>query len=135
MTFWRRLWNSPNTMLGLAYGGLGHLFGRARGLTPSIGLHSGAIEFYGNPFGGVGAITLGEVIVYNLDPDMEFNGSTVRAHELAHVVQGQVVGPLYLPLHLIGGLRAWLRGEAWSAPGNRNFMEVGPYSRPPRPWP
>jgi DNA replication protein DnaC len=62
--------------------------------------------------------------------------------KLQHTLQGQVLGPLYLPANIIGGVTATLGtpftgpgpgGSPWHGP--LNFMERGPMAMPPRPWP
>jgi hypothetical protein len=61
-----KLWNSINTVIGLVYGGIGHMVGLAMGTNPDISFGNNAIQFTNNPFGGVGAITLGNTITYGL---------------------------------------------------------------------
>lgn len=51
--------NAPNTLVGLAYGGAGHAAGLALGTEPYVTVGANAIQFRDNPFGGAGAITLG----------------------------------------------------------------------------
>ena len=41
-----KVWNLPNTLLGLAYGVVGHLAGWLRGLRPRISLGNNAIQFH-----------------------------------------------------------------------------------------
>jgi hypothetical protein len=50
------------------------------------------------------------------------------------LIQGQVAGPLYFPLHILGK-GAGLLFNKGNTEGSANFMESGPYSYPPRPWP
>ncbi len=148
-----KLWSAPNTALGLAYGLAGHAVGQANRLRPGdqpdprIQVGNNAVEFVNNPFGGVGAITLGNTITYGgdpLDPKDEFftrkgtqpwsveQGREFVEHERQHTVQGQQLGPFYLPSNLLGGLNGLLRDRDWHSPHNWN--ERGPYSEPPRPW-
>lgn len=134
-----KLWNAPNTLLGLAYGGIGHLAGwgaYALGLqdrAPSIGFGDNAIQFSNNPFGGAGAITLGNAQVFSGSPnDLAADGNRIGEHEMQHTYQGQLLGPLYLPSNLLGGLSGLLFGGDWHAP--QNWNEVGPQQNPPRPW-
>lgn len=63
-----KLWNLPNTLLGLAFGGLGHLVGMTGYLLglcpwPTISFGNNAIQFENNPFMS-SAMTLGNVIIY-----------------------------------------------------------------------
>jgi hypothetical protein len=68
------VWASPNTALGLAYGGVGYLYGAATGQDVKVSIGNNAIQFEGNPinpFDMNGAITLGNAINYvgNANPD------------------------------------------------------------------
>jgi hypothetical protein len=64
----------------------------------------------------VGAVTLGQAILHR--PGMLDDGTpTARltlAHELAHTRQHDLLGPLYLPLHLLAQAASWVmtRGRA-----------------------
>jgi hypothetical protein len=53
----------------------------------------------------VGAVTLGHVILHRpglfVDPAAGRAGRCVLAHELAHTRQHDVLGPLYLPAHVL----------------------------------
>jgi len=62
------------------------------------------------------------------------NNITLAQHEVQHTYQGQVTGPLYIPLNLIGGVASSIVDKKWNGP--LNFMETGPQSTPPRatPW-
>ena len=66
-------------------------------------------------------ITFGH-IVFVLDP----NNRTVIKHELIHVFQNQIFGPLFFPIYGIASLIAWL----W--PGKHyyrdNFLERWAYT-------
>lgn len=146
--------NLPNTILGLAYGGLGMGVGRVlyeldpTRQVPRVISHNGRTQFFDNPFAGVGAITLGEVTLYNDDPYSDqgrdawsgveaSEGHPVWEHEQQHVIQGRQLGPLYLPSNLLGGMLAVLHPgdrphDAWHGP--RNWNEVGPAMNPARPW-
>lgn len=153
-----KVWNAPNTAIGLGYGLAGYAAGQLNRLRPGdqpdprIRVGNNAVEFVNNPFGGAGAITLGNTITYDGDPydpnDEGWNGyrrvtgQDVRDHERQHTYQGQQLGPLYLPSNLLGGLRAlahdrYVDPEGKSRPdwhGARNWNERGPQSNPPRPW-
>jgi hypothetical protein len=131
-----KLWSAPNTALGLVYGLLGHLIGLARTGSrqpgPRIQLGHNAVEFLNNPGGGVGAIALGNVIVYCDDPYAR-GAEAYMAHEEAHTRQSEALGPFYLPSNLLGALAALVRDGHWHGPSNWN--ETGPQMTPPRPWP
>ncbi|MDP3660792.1 hypothetical protein [Phenylobacterium sp.] len=139
-----KVWNAPNTALGLAYGLTGHLVGEIAGKNPQISLGRNAIEFRNNPLTPFGALTLGNAIIYRDDPynmsDDFWCGEVPRGqdnlpekHEDAHTRQGEVLGPLYFPSNLFGGLAGLLLDRRWH--GDHNWNEAGPKSTPPRPWP
>ena len=135
-----KAWNLPNTLLGLVYGALGHLAGWAFRTRPFVSLGNNAIQFHNSAL-MLTAMTLGNVIIYGpaRTPDMNncaFCDSppahTVGREEYRHTLQGQVLGPFYLPLHLIGGVLSLLRKphaglvrpvDSWH---RNNFMETGP---------
>jgi hypothetical protein len=63
----------------------------------------------------VGAITIGDVVLYD-EPFMTgLRGRVLFAHELAHVAQHRILGPFYLAAHaiaqLVSALRAWGKGS------------------------
>ena len=124
------LWNLPNSLVGLVFGALGVPLGArfCRG--------SGALEVLRHPLVLKGcAVTLGAVVCYGRGaaPGMRLkNGHSLADHERQHVRQGERLGPLYLPLHLILGLWAVWRNGRWHGPANR--LEAGPLASPPRPW-
>ena len=122
-----KVWNSPNTALGLLWGGAGWLLGGSR---PNFG--NNAIEFQNNPLMGT-AMTHGNAILYGVKypPTREINGQTVGNHEWAHTIQGQWLGPVYYPAHIIGGTISLLFTLDWH---KANFMEWGPSQNPPRPF-
>ena len=102
-----------------------------------------AVQFLNNPFGGVGAITIGNTTTYYDDPyspdgrqhwaaTERGEGHPVWEHERQHTIQGQQLGPLYLPSNLLGGLMALARDRDWHGPHNWN--ERGPQLHPARPW-
>ncbi|HLB73810.1 MAG TPA: RHS repeat-associated core domain-containing protein [Sedimentisphaerales bacterium] len=113
-------WNSPNTVLGLAYGYAGVVAG---GDPPVFDPASRAIHFPNNPFQPAGtAVTLGNVTIYGKGGYPRY-----RLHEIQHIPQGEALGPLYLPLHIIDKIQHGLGPAGW--------LEKGPHSNPPRPWP
>lgn len=139
-----KAWNAPNTILGLAYGTLGHLAGQVNRFRPGrpvprIRVGHNAVEFLNNPAGGIGAITIGNTITYSDDP-YERGDERYMAHERAHTIQGQQLGPLYLPSNAAGLLLSALRRErdpdgGITGHGPSNWNERGPQMDPPRPWP
>lgn len=60
-----KVWNGLNTAVGTLYGLAGHVVGKAMGTNPHIGLSGNAIQFANNPFGGGGAITLGNTTTWS----------------------------------------------------------------------
>lgn len=64
---------------------------------------------------GTGAITIGTVIICAVDPTVD-----LLLHERRHQRQARVLGPLYVPLYLIGCIVGALRGH-WR---RDNPMEV-----------
>jgi hypothetical protein len=101
-----KIWNLPNTIIGLAYGGLGYVFSDR-----DVRFENNSITFRGMPL-MPSAMTLGNVIVYGnrdpLDHNVEFVdspiGHNVAREEYFHTIQGEVLGPLYFPAHVIGGV-------------------------------
>jgi hypothetical protein len=137
-----KAWNLPNTLLGLAYGSLGHVIGWLTGTRPFLTLGNNALQFHNNAL-MLTAMTLGNVVIYGparspAQPNTPFVDSpathTVGREEFRHTQQGQLLGPLYLPLHLMGGIlslcrsphpRLRCRVDGWH---RNNFMETGPMS-------
>lgn len=135
-----KAWNLPNTLLGLVYGTTGHVVGLLAGTRPRISLGHNAIQFHGNAL-MLTAMALGNVIIYGpaRSPQMAnlcFRdsppGHTVGREEFRHTQQGEILGPFYLPVHLLAGIISLLspphpdlarRVDAWH---RRNFMEHGP---------
>ncbi len=129
-----KLWNLPNTAIGLVYGGLGAGVGWAMGTNPDILPGANAIQFTNNPFASLGAITLGNVEVFGGAPtNLGADGNEMQIHEMQHTYQGQLLGPLYLPSNILGATAGIVFGGDFHAP--QNWNEVGPQQHPPRPWP
>jgi hypothetical protein len=135
-----KVWNLPNTAFGLLYGGLGYAAGWAayeagwQSSAPIVAPGNNAIQFTNNPFASLGAITFGNVEVFgggkmNLGSD----GNIMAFHEMQHTLQGQMLGPLYLPSNILGAAAGILLGGDFHAP--QNWNEVGPQQHPPQPWP
>jgi RHS repeat-associated protein len=152
-----KVWNSPNTAIGVAYGLLGAAIdaivyvltlGKVN-LGFSISLANNAIQFANHPlqqlFGG--DVTIGNTISYDgvpADPVPTSNpliDIQASQHEIQHTYQGQVLGPLYLPAHIsgmsTGALATPFTGLYTGlgiADAPMNFMEAGPVSIVPHPW-
>ena len=143
----KKTWNSPNTALGVTFGatlyGVGKL-GYWTGVfddNPSIDFGNNAIQFHDIPFAG--AMTLGNSILYGPGykenkNNEHLNGSpsgyTIGMEEGKHTQQGDILGPLYLPAHIAGGISSVFRNKSsqfkkgtksdlWH---QNNFMELGP---------
>jgi hypothetical protein len=107
----RYLWAAPYTLLGLALGAVGLLFGA------SARRHHGVVEVFGGRIGraigrlrqpfGFSAMTLGHVI---LAVDRSALAQ-LRLHERVHVRQYERWGPLFLPAYLLSSLLQLLRGR------------------------
>jgi len=138
-----KIWNAPNTAIGLGVGALGYLAGWPSYLVglqdkpPGVTTGNNAVQFTNNPLGGVGAVTLGNAQVINGEPTDAADNRTpptpIGQHEEQHTYQGQQLGPFYLPSNILGGIVGTLIDGSWHGPHNWN--EVGPQQRPPVPWP
>jgi len=122
-----RIWNSPNTVVGTAYGVLGIPTG-------GIGYEYGQLQFKGNLLqwllsgGGNGAITLGDAGIYppGFGPEtIQFSGLPLGLEESFHSIQGRILGPFYLPAHVAFGTSAALANGYWHGPVN--LLEQGPH--------
>ncbi|MBO4305153.1 MAG: hypothetical protein J6A21_11250 [Lentisphaeria bacterium] len=120
-----KIWGLPNTLIGLAAGLLGLCVSPKRS---RIRLAHNAVCFYNNPLlrGGAIALTLGNVILFRNDT-VFFMGTDIAEHERQHTLQSEVLGVLYLPLHILF-LALYGRNVM------RNPLERGPCSTPPAPW-
>lgn len=108
----RRLWCAPNDALGLALAGIAVLFGgRARRVSGVVEVEGRAVAaaLRGLPFvgGGAAALTVGCVVLGRDLATLE----VTRVHERVHVAQYARWGPLFVPVYLALGARAWTRGE------------------------
>jgi len=133
-------WNSPNTLLGLGWGFVGLTWDRLSGFITGTGPQmqiitaNNAVNFLNHP-GNFQGLTLGNVIHYPLGigpATPQGNRVPLGEHEEQHTYQGQILGPLYLPANLVGGLWSLITQGNWH---DGNFMEIGPMADPPRPWP
>jgi hypothetical protein len=81
-----------------------------------------------------GAITIGNAICYGtgVGPGTSLPNGTMGDHERQHTLQGQQLGPLYLPSNILGGIAGESINGDWH--GSANWNEVGPQSTPPSPW-
>ncbi|WP_247891512.1 FG-GAP-like repeat-containing protein [Azospirillum argentinense] len=128
-----KLWNLPNTYIGFAYGVLGHAAGILLGTNPEITVGNNSVQFFNNPFAYPGAVTLGNATVFRGALNQTgADGNPFWQHEMQHTYQGQLLGPLYLPSNLLGGLRGLIGGDDWNP--DFNWNERGPQQKPPRPW-
>jgi hypothetical protein len=126
-----KVWNAPNSAVGLVVGLAGLPFGA------QVSLGNNAIQFANNPLTSSGAITLGNVINYGpqLPPNScspESQNHTTGEHERQHTYQGQLLGPLYIPTSLFGlSLGLFFDGDSH---GPHSLTEKGPQMNPPRAW-
>ena len=129
-----KVWNMPNTAIGLVYGAVGNAVGQVVGNNTEITMGNNAIQFQGNAL-VAGAITFGNVIIYGegYPPGLKCPEGTWGDHERQHTFQGELLGPFYLPAHLMAGAAALLIDKNWH--GDHNPLESGPSSNPPHPWP
>ena len=131
-----KIWALPNTLIGLAYGGVGTLFGA----TPVWGSQAGILRFTSMPGWMMpSAMSFGHVQVFGpgsyRNPDGTFAlnrfGVPVVTEETLHTRQAEILGPFYLPLHAIGMGSSILTGGGTH---NNNLLEQGP-ERGISPWP
>jgi RHS repeat-associated protein len=122
-----KILNVPNDIAGLLLGIAGLPFGDQWSFSYD-GVGYNGLLITDNPLVST-AITFGNVI--NFGPD--FPPDEAGLHEMQHTWQGQMFGPLYIPLNLIGGSLGEIFNGAWHGPAN--FMETGPQMQPPVPFP
>ena len=73
-----KIWNLPNTLIGMAYGGVGHVIGEVGNVLgfysaePTISFGHNAIQFENNPLMAT-AMTFGNTIVYGKGSDYQPN--------------------------------------------------------------
>jgi hypothetical protein len=121
----RYAWAAPYTLLGLAVGAIGILFGA------TARRHHGVIEISGGRIGkalaglrqpfGFAAMTLGHVI---LAVDRSALAQ-LRTHEHVHVRLYERWGPMFLPAYLLSSLLQLLRGRN---PYRENHFERQAYA-------
>ena len=105
-----KVWNSPNTAIGLMIGLAGLPFGA------SIHFGNNAIQFWDYPWGSGGALTFGNSQIFNW-PITAANGPNniwwprydnifdilLGIHEEEHTYQSQFLGPLFIPIYFLAG--------------------------------
>lgn len=121
----RYAWAAPNTLVGLALGGVGILFGataqRQQGVIEIAGGQIGRrLARVHHPF-GFAAMTLGHVILA-VDRSALVQ---LRGHEHVHVRQYERWGPLFLPAYALSSLLQLLRGRN---PYRENHFERQAYA-------
>jgi RHS repeat-associated protein len=123
-----KIWNAPNTLVGLIWGAIGLPFGA------EVSIGNNAIQFENHPF-MFGAITLGNTVCYSRNACPNCPGlpnGTFGDHERQHTYQGELLGPLYLPSNILGlGSGILFNGDSH---GPANWNERGPQASPPSPW-
>ncbi|MBI1353853.1 MAG: hypothetical protein GC160_05865 [Acidobacteria bacterium] len=113
------LWALPTTAVGLALGALALVSGGG------VRRRAGTLEFHGGWLGailaatpaGATAMTVGHVILGRHEAGLD----RCRSHELVHVRQAELLGPLFIP--------AYFAASAWAAARGRhlyrdNWFEV-----------
>jgi RHS repeat-associated protein len=128
-------WALPQTIAGSVYALSNWVFGGKVSLGENgLIVEDGPIQ---RILGGENsAITLGHFMCLAGDADYVRrgeNGYSTADHEEQHTYQSDMLGPWYLP---VAGA-SLLIGQAidGNEHGPHAFTEVGPQSRPPRPWP
>lgn len=129
-------WASPNSMLGLAYGGVGHVLGWVMDTKPKISLGNNAIQFINNPLMS-SAMTFGNVVVYNggakYSPDsltfVSGSSRTLGYEEMQHTFQAEILGPLYFPGHIASGISGLIFDKSWH--GKSAFLEAPVHTKNP----
>ena len=104
------LWTLPTNLVG-------HALGLAASGRRPKRIGGARVSGWAYPlrWSGVGAITIGDVVLYD-EPFMSgVRGRVLFAHELAHVAQHRVLGPFYLAAHataqVVSALRAVGKGS------------------------
>ena len=124
-----KIWNLPNTVVGIIWGGIGVPFGA------KVTIGNNAIQFENHPFMPEGgAITFGNAISYGKQacPTEPLPNGTFGKHEQQHTYQGELLGPLYLPSNILGlSAGEMLNGDTH---GEQIGMKVVRSLFPPRPW-
>lgn len=105
-----KVWASPATVVGLAFGGVGHIAGLIMETDPYFTFEYNAINFINNPLmNPTSALTLGNVVNYGTrvnpeslnaygNPNVQFG-----PHEEAHTLQYQAFGMFFAVGYLASG--------------------------------
>jgi hypothetical protein len=119
--FFKYLWVSPNTLLGLLCG----IGGNLRLVDGVIEIHGPLARFVLDHSGlcrGAAAMTLGHVVIGQNQKCLDDS----RSHERIHVRQYETFGPFFIPLYFACSFHAWrTRQDAYRG----NYFEVEAYSR------
>ncbi len=95
-----KIWNLPNTIIGIVYGGVGHVIGEVGQMfgvysaEPTMSFGHNAIQFENNPLMAT-AMTFGNTIVYGKGKDYQPNShwlghaGTLGQEEMQHTFQGE----------------------------------------------
>ncbi|WP_153046166.1 hypothetical protein [Rhizorhabdus dicambivorans] len=106
-----KVWNSPNTAIGLAAALPSYVAGKVMGTDPKFRFGNNALQLLNSPLNIDGrAYTVGNIQIYapgygpERDNPDSYTGQQVNngLHEEGHTYQGQVLGPLYIPLEIAG---------------------------------
>lgn len=107
----RILWASPNTLLGLAIGSTGLVFGgKVRIKGRAFEFYDGGIKWFMHrlPNGQFTlALTLGHVILGQTDAALAIS----RKHEAVHVAQYERWGPFMIPAYFLASICVYLAGK------------------------
>lgn len=118
------VWASPYSIVGISLGLLGLLTGgRAAARHGILEFSGGAVSWFVRhlPSGSTTlAITLGHVVLGQTEAALDIS----RRHELVHVRQYSLWGPLFGPAYGLCSLVIWLRG---GSPYRDNPFEVQAY--------
>jgi RHS repeat-associated protein len=135
-----KIWAAPVTVGAWPLVGWGWIFGG------KVSFGHNAIQVENHPFMLPGCgLTLGNIILYGSGA----GPATIGPHEEQHTYQAQILGPYYLPAHLVHGLRSVIlsginsgvhglfggtspsRGISWHY---HNVLEWGPEGDDPTLW-
>jgi hypothetical protein len=117
-----RLWASPNTLIGLAFGLLLVPFGARLRIVDGV-IEIAALRQAPRRRWPFAAITFGHVILGTHAEELQ----RLRAHERVHVRQCERWGPLFLPAYALAGAWQWLRGRRayWDNPFEVEARKLG----------
>ncbi len=108
----RYLWAMPTTCLGLVFVPLALATGGRLSVVQGVlEIHGGIVRWFLTHMipirGGAEAMTLGHVILGRTTQSLQ----RCRVHEQVHVRQVEKWGILFVPVYLLAGLTALLRGQ------------------------